>query len=687
MALNRRIAGLMLASATALAALPVVHAGQAEAAPSDPIIDVRSISMAMSEPEISVSREDTRYYDRDCLFAGTGTDDTTVKSVWGFNSLRPWNNADESWVTATPGREARVWSYVSHGMPAYGPDVQSCPERMSIEFQSSVGVKPQLPRTVRAGETFPIGKIRHNNKYMWASEDPYGRIMYFFHGAFQINMGGKVDTFPWDQWETPNRCNYKVDSEQKHCSDDILYINKASSNKIYYDQNGVKYFLNIWGFYKTDSNGVCPAHPEKEVPRRKFITSEYQSTEACIYASLNPQRTITIKKQVHKDGELQKNFSMPSFNFSVTNRKSPADPFALSPTGWDKAGESQGHELVFHHGFDMPVVKESLPPADNSAQWAFRGVTCEGSDGKSVELPSNAIDSANASLDLGKLNLPNSAADNDLVCTFHNYLDVPSGSLEIAKRVDGSVEGLKAGSKFAFDYNCTAPRNAYIPDKSKLRGTVQVEADKSQTVAPLPVGANCEVVERKPSDELLKSNHHFADPETKAPVQIERGRTAKVEFVNRIEYVAPKRPVTILKVGTNGPLEGSKFQIFDKEGLDATPIQDGVKPLTGRVGVFTTTDLEVNKTYWIRETVAPFGHQLLPNPIKFQLKENGIELEGEAEQGAVGARKTGEFEITVKDTEVGTLPKAGGLGQWPYALAGLALAGAGLALTRRTKRH
>ncbi|MEG8105879.1 peptidase [Actinomyces oris] len=157
---------------------------------------------------------------------------------------------------------------------------------------------------------------------------------------------------------------------------------------------------------------------------------------------------------------------------------------------------------------------------------------------------------------------------------------------------------------------------------------------------------------------------------------------------------AGKRVLSIVKTGSQGPLDDAAFDIYPMD-----PSTPGAKPLTNGVtftggkgtGTFTTTGLAINREYWLVETKAPAGHQLMAKPARFKVTDTGIEIITATPDGSAltvsrsGASKS-EDTITVRDLQVGTLPLSGGRGIGMNIAVGIAaITGAGLLALRQRK--
>ncbi len=175
-----------------------------------------------------------------------------------------------------------------------------------------------------------------------------------------------------------------------------------------------------------------------------------------------------------------------------------------------------------------------------------------------------------------------------------------------------------------------------------------------------------------------------------------------------IPVVPPQKTITVEKQGTfcdvgqdTCPLTGAQFAIHDTDpsSSGAAAIVDGIRP--DRSGsVFTSTKLDVDRDYWLVETKAPAGFNLLPTPIRFRIEVDpdteqwGVHLVGGRHGGIVTVDDANALKLIVKDTSPVRLPAAGGPGPWPFLAAGLGLllAAAYAAITqtsgprRRTQR-
>ena len=166
----------------------------------------------------------------------------------------------------------------------------------------------------------------------------------------------------------------------------------------------------------------------------------------------------------------------------------------------------------------------------------------------------------------------------------------------------------------------------------------------------------------------------------------------------------PKKAISLQKFGLycdvthpTCPLGGSQFDLFLSDPTLPNPVivdpDGGVTPnatVTNGVpgSVFSSVALSYGKDYWLVETQAAPGHNLLADPVRFKITGNGIMIVTDAGQNNAGviAVVGDTFTISITDTKVGPLPEAGGKGPAPYAVLGLLLILTGAAYHHRNFR-
>ncbi|CAB0628296.1 VWA domain-containing protein [Corynebacterium diphtheriae] len=177
-----------------------------------------------------------------------------------------------------------------------------------------------------------------------------------------------------------------------------------------------------------------------------------------------------------------------------------------------------------------------------------------------------------------------------------------------------------------------------------------------------------------------------------------RAKDKKLSSVSCVvdNYKQPETPpgkLTFKKAQYNGDkieeipgLGGATFEIYPSKGDQPDYSAEAlytIKPGQESIEVKTTG------TFFLVETKAPKGLNLLAQPVKFEIsvdettKKYKISV-GSTSSGQVQAKGEGDKMIlTVADTTAGELPKTGGYGVGLVGLIGVALAGAGFLLGRR----
>ncbi len=152
--------------------------------------------------------------------------------------------------------------------------------------------------------------------------------------------------------------------------------------------------------------------------------------------------------------------------------------------------------------------------------------------------------------------------------------------------------------------------------------------------------------------------------------------------------VMTPRQITVQKLGTDKQnLGGAEFALFDTDptAAGATPMTKGITVNPTDASAFTSTGLTFGKDYWLVETKAPEGHELLAHPVKFTITGDGVQLTEKIRHGkTVAVSSDNVFGITVTDAPRATLPQAGGDGAGALPWTALVLLVGALGAYRRT---
>ncbi|MGO4250625.1 prealbumin-like fold domain-containing protein, partial [Paenarthrobacter sp. RAF54_2] len=149
--------------------------------------------------------------------------------------------------------------------------------------------------------------------------------------------------------------------------------------------------------------------------------------------------------------------------------------------------------------------------------------------------------------------------------------------------------------------------------------------------------------------------------------------------------------------GTWVPMAGSTWAVHvDNNGAPGALLgSPAVTAVAGQTGRFQLEGIQPG-TYWLKETKAPAGFNLLAEPVKFTLATTGALTLGQGSQGqgagsgVVTSTDTdgdGIFLLTVRDVPALKLPESGGIGWWPFTTAGSVLLLAALPLAANRRRQ
>ena len=173
----------------------------------------------------------------------------------------------------------------NEALTAHGKDGNFCPGTLDTSTQSAIGFRPSPITTVDDGVQFLIGRMVHYNNPIQATDR-------YFVGAMNVRLGGfdgdPTLDFPWTLDETPNQGSSpeRRDRLQQPDLADHRHPGRA---------------------HVPPRHLRLPARPaSRDVPGdgtgnpvNQFSTVEGTQTHACLYASLQQDRSpLTIVKQV-----------------------------------------------------------------------------------------------------------------------------------------------------------------------------------------------------------------------------------------------------------------------------------------------------------------------------------------------------------------------------------------------------
>ena len=374
-----------------------------------------------------------------------------------------------------------------------------------------------------------------------------------------------------------------------------------------------------------------------------------------------------------------------------------------------------------------------------SPVWAMTDVTCLNGVGERVNV---TRDATTGGVDFSQVAPASSPAALPITCTFTNQLQSPN--LRLKKELDGVDGGTTDTITVTYRITATNDGNVkgstgrvvdrpdFAPGLTVQSARITTEPENIDQVPALPATENYVLTEGtdiEPGASVTWFIRFTVARDTSAEGYRETLLECRTEnerlvpghgLYNEVagpkdhdgsannEACAPARPrsIRIEKAGTQPvgtpnddgtyPLDGAAFAIYDNAELSGSP----VSVLDGGSS-FVVSSLEKGVTYWLVETRAPAGHVLLPRPVPFHIevgtddaRSTVVVADYGPDQGFTSVRvlpadadASGDAAlpgIRVVDTQVGTLPKAGAGGIYPYLAVAAGLVGlAGVCGMRR----
>lgn len=162
--------------------------------------------------------------------------------------------------------------------------------------------------------------------------------------------------------------------------------------------------------------------------------------------------------------------------------------------------------------------------------------------------------------------------------------------------------------------------------------------------------------------------------------------------------IAATTPIYVHKVGelnaartARKDLPGAEFQLYNATAAGGlgTPVPGAVKPVNagetmpGTAFMFKVSDLEIGKKYFLVETKAPSGYNLIPQPVAFTVRDDGTVDVSTNDQNSIylsvkdytgaGIDPNSPLppkELVIYDAPVALLPFSGGSGIYLWGLLG-----------------
>ena len=126
---------------------------------------------------------------------------------------------DSYWTDYVRGSSGQ-YAAVGYGRKV---DEGACPTSYQGEpgdVQTSLGFQPSNTTSVKAGNVFLVGRMRHVNSPIYSDNsavtNPSEGKGTTYYGSFNINTAQTIQAdFPWTEFDTTNVCTGKLDSNGK----------------------------------------------------------------------------------------------------------------------------------------------------------------------------------------------------------------------------------------------------------------------------------------------------------------------------------------------------------------------------------------------------------------------------------------------------------------------------------------
>lgn len=362
-----------------------------------------------------------------------------------------YTNGNTAWSDTTN----TVWS-------AHGRSGNNCPEvgAVNIGGQSALGFNPSAVSSIETGTVFNLGRMVHSN-------NPINATNGWFRGDIKIRFMGTDMSFRWRLHETDNYASETTDP----LNNDILdFLNQTTEET--FVSNGITYTLVVHGFTAPNSGTQkCTETLTGEVnPINQFSTVETSRTYACLWASVEQVRPVTVKKLVESPYATA---PQQSFNFTTTS--------SLAGSYWSAPGNATlAHNGEFtrpyNTGETITVTEGALPSG-----WEFTSVQCVDGTGN----PVTSATYSGTTITIPRGSAAETAEEAPITCTYTNTY-APKATLTLVKNVIST--GQSAPVAVPADWTLTAqgqglvssqvvtgPGNsADVTSKTVIAGTYQL---------------------------------------------------------------------------------------------------------------------------------------------------------------------------------------------------------------------
>lgn len=405
-----------------------------------------------------------------CIRYGRNTLQTNGNiTVSGTANNSSGNNGSPSHYTngntAWSDNDYTVWS-------AHGRSSGSCPSvgELSISGQSALGFNPSAVSSIETGTVFNLGRMIHSN-------NPINSTSGWFRGDIKIRFMGTDMAFRWRLHETDN-----FGTPTNPSNNDILdFLNQTTEET--FVSNGITYTLVVHGFTAPNSGTQkCTETLTGEInPINEFSTVETRQTYACLWASVEQVRPVTVKKLVETPYG-----AAPQQSFTFTTTSSLAGSYWSAP-GSATLAHNEQFTRPYNTGETITITEGALANG-----WEFTSVQCLDGTGN----PVTSATYSGTTITIPRGSAAETAEEVPITCTYTNTY-APKATLTLVKNVISTGQSTPVavpadwtltaqGQGLVSSQVVTGPGNsADVTSKTVIAGTYQLSelANNAATTA------------------------------------------------------------------------------------------------------------------------------------------------------------------------------------------------------------
>ena len=187
-----------------------------------------------------------------------GTDAVTDLAGGYYYSALPWqwaatracirySPAGGDYSTSVIKGSSGAYATVGYGRQELNGSCPAFEGDPSWGSQSSLGFQPSNTTSIKAGQVFLVGMMRHVNRPIYSDTSVVtnpARPETVYYGSFNIRTAGTIEAnFPWVEKDTINTCTGKIDSDGRLIFGDYGKEGERVPTSYVYDSKGNV----VWG--------------------------------------------------------------------------------------------------------------------------------------------------------------------------------------------------------------------------------------------------------------------------------------------------------------------------------------------------------------------------------------------------------------------------------------------------------